>query len=538
MKSPRFAGLQSEEIFRTAECFAMYVLCGRQTAQRRQERVPDLTILMYCDRILLVKSEFTKEEYMKQSTQLQGARLGSLVGDREFYRKVLAIAVPIMIQNGITNFVSMLDNIMVGQVGTEQMSGVAIANQLVFIFNLCIFGAVAGAGILGAQFYGSGQHDGLRNTFRFKLLFGAVLTLIFAATFLIFGETLINLFIHEGESEGDLEATLHYGVAYLQVIVIGLFPFAMTQGYSGTLRETGQTVVPMIAGITAVLVNLLFNYILIFGKFGAPVLGAVGAAIATVISRFVELGIVAIWTHRHSLQYPFIVGALRSFRIPKPLLKQILIVGLPLFVNELLWSVGITFQNQCYSLRGLEVVAAFNIANTIGNVFSVVFLSLGNSVGILIGQLLGAGKLEQAKREDKQLIAFSVFSCLLTGAILIAVSPLFPQIYNTETLIKGMATQLIIITGLCHPLYGFTHATYFTLRAGGKSIVTFFFDSAYMWILPIPLVFCLTKFTLLPIQAIFFIAEFSTIVKCIVGFVLVKKGVWIKNIVNEPQEQD
>lgn len=474
---------------------------------------------------------------MNKITSTSGERLGGLIGSREFYKKVLAVAVPIMIQNGITNFVSMLDNIMVGQVGTEQMSGVAIANQLVFIFNICIFGAVAGAGILGAQFYGSGQHDGLRNTFRFKLMFGAVLTVVFAAAFLSVGEELISLFIHEGESEGDLEATLNYGAAYLRVIVIGLLPFAMTQGYSGTLRETGQTVVPMLAGIAAVLVNLLFNYILIFGKFGAPALGAVGAAIATVISRFVELGIVAYWTHSHHAQYPFIVGALRSFRIPAPLLKQIIIVGLPLFINELLWSVGIAFQNQCYSLRGLEVVAAFNISNTIGNVFGVVFLSLGSSVGIIIGQLLGAGKLEQAKREDKQLIVFSVFCCFVTGLALIAVSPLFPHIYNTESMIKELATQLIIITGICHPLYGFTHATYFTLRAGGKSIVTFFFDSAYMWVLPIPLVFVLTKFTALPIQLVFFIAEFSTLVKCIVGFVLVKKGVWINNIVDEPEKQ-
>ncbi len=471
---------------------------------------------------------------MSTNTKLTGERLrlGGLVGTRKFYRKVLLVAVPIMIQNGITNFVSLLDNIMVGQVGTEQMSGVAIANQMVFIFNLCIFGAVAGAGFLGAQFYGSGQYDGVRNTFRFKLLFGLALTVIFVAIFLLAGENLISQFIHEGESSGDLVATLRYGDAYLRVIVIGLLPFALTQGYSSTLRETGQTVVPMAAGIAAVLVNLLFNYILIFGKFGAPALGAVGAAIATVLSRFVELAIVATWTHRHGKQNPFIEGALRSFRIPLPLLKQILILGMPLFVNELLWSFGITFMNQCYSVRGLEVVAAFNIATTIGNLFNVVFISLGNSVGILIGQMLGAGRLEQAKKEDKQLIAFSVFCCLITGTALIAVSPFFPEIYKTEELIKGLATQLIFITGCCHPLYGFVHATYFTLRAGGKSIITFLFDSAYMWVIPIPIVFVLARFTLLPVQIVYLIAELSNLIKCAVGFVLVKKGVWIKNIVD------
>lgn len=469
---------------------------------------------------------------MREKTELTAGRLGGLVGTRTFYKKVLMVAVPIMVQNGITNFVSLLDNIMVGQVGTEQMSGVAIANQLVFIFNLCIFGAVAGAGILGAQFYGSGNFDGVRHTFRFKLMFGIVLTAVFACVFLLAGESLIQKFIHEGESGGDLEATLGYGTAYLRVIVIGLLPFAITQGYSGTLRETGQTVVPMIAGIIAVLVNLLFNYILIFGKCGAPAMGAVGAAIATVLSRFVELGIVAAWTHRHVKRNPFIAGALRSFHIPLPLLKQILILGMPLFVNELLWSFGITFMNQCYSVRGLEVVAAFNIATTIGNLFNVVFISLGNSVGIIIGQMLGAGRLEDVKREDRQLIAFSVFCCFVTGTALIAASPFFPEIYKTEELIKGLATQLIFITGCCQPLYGFVHATYFTLRAGGKSIVTFLFDSAYMWVVPIPIVFVLARFTLLPVQIVYLIAELSNVIKCTVGYILVKKGVWIKNIVD------
>lgn len=456
----------------------------------------------------------------------------NLIGDRDFYKKVFLITIPIIIQNGITTFVNLLDNIMVGQVGTEQMSGVAIANQLVFVFNLCIFGAVAGAGILGAQFYGSGNHEGIRHTFRFKIISGIVLCGLCSLLFLTVGDKLIGAFLHEGESQGDLEATLSFGMEYLKVILIGFIPFAMTQSYSGTLRETGQTVVPMLAGIVAVLVNLVFNYILIFGKLGAPALGVTGAAIATVLSRFVELAIVATWTQLHAEQNPFIKGAWRSLHIPAPLVKQIFIVGLPLFVNEVLWSCGITFMNQCFSVRGLEVVAAFNITTTISNVFGVVFMSLGSAVGIIIGQLLGAGKLEQAKKEDAQLIAFSVFCCLITGSAMILVAPFYPEVYNTDAIVKSLATQLIIMNGVCQPIYGFVHATYFTLRAGGKSIVTFLFDSAYMWVLAIPVVFILCRFTALPIQLVYLISMLTDLIKCAIGFVLVKKGVWIHNIVN------
>ena len=228
-----------------------------------------------------------------------------LIGDRIFYKRVLLVAVPIMIQNGITNFVSMLDNIMVGQIGTEPMSGVAIVNQFMFVFFICLIGATAGAGIMGAQYYGSGNNDGVRNAFRFKLLSCLAITAVCMIVLMNFGDSLISAFLHEGEGGGDLAETLRYGKQYMKVMYIGMVPFALTQAYASTLRETGQTVVPMAAGIAAVCVNLFFNYVLIFGKFGAPALGVVGAALATTLSRFVELTLVAGWTHKNALKNPF-----------------------------------------------------------------------------------------------------------------------------------------------------------------------------------------------------------------------------------------
>jgi putative MATE family efflux protein len=443
------------------------------------------------------------------------------------------ITLPIMIQNGITNFVGLLDNIMVGQVGTEPMSGVAIVNQLMLVFNICIFGAVAGAGILGAQFFGSQNYEGLRYAFRFKLVCSVVLSGVFMVVFLGGGEMLVGAFLHEGEGDGDLVATLGYGLDYLKVMLVGLLPFALTQAYSSTLRETGQTVVPMISGIAAVLINLLFNYILIFGKFGAPTLGVVGAAIATVLSRFVELAIIMVWSHKHTKENPFIEGLYRNFTIPSWLVAKIFRVGTPLFINELLWSVGMALLTQCYSLRGLEVVAAINIANTIGNLFNVVFISLGNAVGIIIGQLLGAGKLERAREEDNQLIAFAVFCCTISDIVMFLIAPLFPHLYNTDAAIQLLASRFIQICGLCMPIFAFVNTTYFTLRAGGKTIVTFLFDSAFMWVLTIPVVFILSRFTAMYIVAIYLICQLLDLIKCAIGFALVKRGVWLQNMVAE-----
>ena len=177
--------------------------------------------------------------------------------------------VPILIQNVITNFVSLLDNVMVGQVGTEPMSGVAIVNQLLFVFNLCIFGGLAGAGIFTAQFYGKGDEEGVRHTMRIKLCFARWRCWFGCGCCCSFGEALISLFLHEGKEGLDLAATLRYGKSYLAVMLLQIPPFALTQVYASTLRETGETLLPMKAGIAAVLVNLVFNYILIFGKLGA-----------------------------------------------------------------------------------------------------------------------------------------------------------------------------------------------------------------------------------------------------------------------------
>lgn len=241
------------------------------------------------------------------------------LGDRHFYRRVLAVALPIIVQNGITNFVSLLDNIMVGQVGTVQMSGVAIVNQLLFVFNLCIFGAVSGAGIFTAQYYGSENHEGIRHTFRFKILIGALLTAFGIGVLLKAGQPLISLYLRgEGAAE-DVVQTLAFGWDYLLVMLWGLPAFAISTAYSSTLREGNQTLVPMVAGICAVLINLCLNYVLIFGHLGFPVMGIRGAAIATVISRYVELAIVAGWTHLNSDKNLFIKGAYRSVHSPSHL---------------------------------------------------------------------------------------------------------------------------------------------------------------------------------------------------------------------------
>ena len=453
------------------------------------------------------------------------------IGDRAFYRRVFGVAVPIIIQNGISNFVSLLDNIMVGQVGTIPMSGVSIVNGLLFVFNLSIFGASSGAGIFTAQFYGSQDHTGVRHTFRFKLLICTVLSLLGAAVFLFGGSGLIGLYL-TGEGDAATAAgALEYGLKYLSIMLWGFLPFALTNTYSSTLRETGETFIPMVGGITAVCVNLVLNYVLIFGHFGAPKMGVEGAALATVISRYVELAIVAGWTHSHTSRNPFIVGAYRSMYIPGRLLKSILIKGMPLLINEFLWSSGMAIMNQCYSTCGLDVVPAMNISSTLFNLGSVVFLSMGNSVGIIMGQMLGAGHPEAEVRDsNRKLIAVSVASGAVFGVLMAAVSGLFPEIYNTTDAVRHLAAQLICVSAVMMPFNSYTNATYFTLRSGGQTLVTFLFDSCFVWVCCVPLAFCLSRFTGISILPLYIICQGTDFIKCAVGAVMLKQGKWIQNL--------
>lgn len=453
------------------------------------------------------------------------------IGDRQFYRRLFQIGIPIIVQNGISNFVNLLDNIMVGQVGTEPMTGVSIVNQLIFVFNLALFGAVSGPGIFTAQYVGQKNHEGVRYTVRLKLIMVTIISLVGSGILYFFKENLIMLFLHNETGAFDPDATLGYAVGYLMVILIGMLPFAITQSYAGTLREEGETNVPMIAGLIAVFVNLIFNYILIFGHFGAPKLGVIGAAAATVLSRFVELFIVVIWTHTHKERNPFAEGLYKGFRVPGYLTKKVILTGAPLFFNEFLWSLGMSALTQCYSMRGIEVVAAFNIANTINNLFNVVLISMGTVVSIIIGQVLGSGNLEEVVDTDRKLIFASVFASAVMALLLIATAGIFPRFYNTTDEIRALSASLMRVGALFMPVGSFLNAAYFTIRSGGKTFITFLFDSCYLWVLAWPIGYVLSRFTgisILPMYAIILSLDF---VKAFIGVVLLKKKIWIQNLV-------
>ncbi len=456
--------------------------------------------------------------------------MSKYIADKKFYNNVLKISVPIMVQNGISNFVSLLDNIMIGRVGTEQMSGVSIVNQLIFVFYLCIFGAVSGAGILGAQYYGQKNYDGVKKVLRSKLIISFTAMIIAILIFINLGSFLISLYLHDGSATGNLEATLSYGLEYLGVILIGL-PFSTIEfSYSSTLRESGETSLPMKASIAAVFINLVLNYLLIYGKFGFPAMGVVGAAIATNIARFIQATIIVIYSHTHTGKYPFMKGMFRNFRIERSILGKTLGLSMPLIFNETLWAAGMAALTSCYSTRGLSVIAALNIQSVIYNIANIMFIAMGDAIAIIVGQMLGKNEIEEGKDAANKIIVMSIFFAVIGGIFMFLISDIFPGIYKTSDEVKSIARTLIIISGCTMPIGALLHSLYFAIRSGGKTLITVLFDSVYLWVIAFPTAYILSRYTDMPIAPLYLTLQLVDLIKVVIGLIIYRSGIWARNI--------
>lgn len=454
------------------------------------------------------------------------------IGDKAFYKMLFILVLPLIIQQGVTSFVNLLDNVMVGALGTEQMSSVAVINQLIFVFNLAIFGGISGASIFGAQFAGVGDDEGLRHTFRFKMIFGVSATVLAIVILIFWGEPLTMLFLdNDANANLDLSKILSDTRDYLGIMLFGLVPFMVVQVYSSTLREMEDTVVPMAASVIAIFVNLIFNYFLIFGTFGFPRLEVRGAAIATVLSRYVEMLVVVIYTHLRRSKFRFAKSAYRSLYVPGDLVKKIIITGSPLMVNEVLWSLGTTFINQCYSTKGLFAYAATNINTTAWQLFCIVMFAMGTAISIIVGRELGKGNRESAIDLDNKLLFFNLAVHVVMGIILVLVSPYIPLLYKVEPEVRTLATGLLIASGATLPMHALVHGIYFTVRSGGKTFITFLFDSVYTWLVPAALAFCLVTFTELDIIMVYLLVQISDALKMGIGLLMLKSGFWANTII-------
>ena len=490
-----------------------------------------------------------KHPFCMRRTPLMKRFLRKFIGDKAFYRTMIVILLPLVIQQGFTSFVNMLDTLMVGSLGEESLSAVGVVNQILMVFNLTLFGGLSGISIFGSQFAGKNDVDGMRQSFRAKMYFGLAVVVLGLIVLLSFGDTFIGVFMAGEVDAARASFALQEGHDYLHIMLWGLLPFALVQCYAGSMREMGKTVAIMFASIIAILTNLVMNFLLIydvrqmtvlgqtFTMWGAG-LGVRGAAYATVISRFVEMAIVLTYAHLHQNRYVFLRGAFRNGYVPLSLLKKVAITGSPLLLNEVLWSLGMTFINQCYSTRGMTALAALNITSTAWNLFCIIMFAMGNAVSIMVGQYLGRGDKQGARDVDAKLLFITVVSHIILGAGLALCSGLIPQLFDVTEEARALAGRTLIIAGLSLPIHAFLHATYFTIRSGGKTFITFLFDSVYTWCVPAVLAFVLSRYTGADVVMMYFCIQFIDVVKLIIGLFMLKSDFWANNIVDDQNTRE
>ena len=367
------------------------------------------------------------------------------IGTGAFYRRYLYLALPMILQNAITNLVSFLDNIMVGQLGTEQMSGVAIVNQLIFVYNLAIFGAASAASIFGAQYFGKGDHKGHMYSFRFKLYATLLVTVIAMTLFASRGSQLISLYLTDTTGSGATEVALKYGLQYLAVMLFGLIPFAVNQSYATNIKETGQTMVPMIASFVAVGSNAVLDYLLIFGIGPFPELGVSGAAAATVTAQ----ALVSLLFFRAVLREKVLFPHLRLWvLVPVKVWREIVRIGVPSAVQNLIYAGISMILTRLITGWGDLAVAAQRVGSQIESVSWMVGDGFSAAVNAFLGQNYGAKRYDRVRRGYFCAIAMTAAWGLCTTFLLIGMArPLF-SIFLQEEEVMALGVNYLRIVGL------------------------------------------------------------------------------------------
>lgn len=455
-----------------------------------------------------------------------------LIGTKDFYKSVFRIAIPIMIQNVVTNSVSLVNNITVGNLGTESLAGVAIANTLISVYYLCIFGAISATGLFGNQYAGRRDYQGEQYVFRMMIKLALFFSGVWMLFFILAGKPLISLFLHDNGDGSNLALTLSEGYRYLVVMSISFLPYSINSSYSEMLRENGRARIPMMSSITALVTSLILNLILV------PILGVIGAAVAAVVSRFIECTINILWTHRYPEEVPFVYHVYDTMTVPKELSRRILIKGIPLIISETLWSIGETVINQSYSYHGVTAVAAINMAVTISSLVNTAFFSLGVSIGIILGNILGTGDMEKARDTDNKLLTLSVFIGFCVSAVLMGLGIVVPNLYSSQPEeVRHLAKLFIWCEAAGAPFRAYGNASYYTIRSGGNTVLTFFYDCGSIWALSAATAYGLTHFTNLGVVTVYLAVKLVEGIKCLIGTYLVAKGGWMTSIVDSPSEQ-
>jgi putative MATE family efflux protein len=449
-------------------------------------------------------------------------KLSTLFSDKQFYKSLWTIAVPIALQNLVNAFVNMADTVMIGRLGTVEIAAVGLGNNFFFLYSIILFGIGSGGAIFTAQFWGKKDVPGIRKNTGFCLLLHLIVACLFTAAAVLAPEQILGIYSRDS-------AVIEAGSVYLKTVAASFIPFAVAQVFVLTLRSIEKMNIPMITTLIALAVNVVLNYFLIFGVGPFPMLGVKGAAIATVISRVIETVILVAISYKR--KYVF-AGNLREMtNFNSGYVYRFIRICLPVILNEVIWSTGVTMQNIIFARTDTDAIAAFNIVGTFSQLTWVLFIGLGNGVAVLIGKRIGEGKESTARDYAARIIRVAPLIALGAAFVLIPISALIPFIFNVNANVLAATGAMFIILSIMYPLRAFNMAMVIGIcRAGGDTVFCSIYDTVFMWTVAIPLAAIASFVFHAPVFIIYLCLNVEEPLKAFLGLRRYRSGKWLHNV--------
>jgi putative MATE family efflux protein len=449
--------------------------------------------------------------------------LFELFSDKKFFKDVLKLALPIVLQNFILSSLNLFDNIIVGGLGEVAIASVGLSNQVFFLLNLVLFGIVSGSAIFTAQYWGKKDLQNIKRVLGLTLISVFTASLLFTLAAFIFPKNIIGIFSKDAE-------VISMGGNYLKIICLSYIVTSISFAYSITLRSIGLVKVPMVVSIIALGINTILNFLLVYGLGSFHGIGVYGSAIATLIARIIEfcLMISAVYIFK----FPIAAAPKELLDLSFNFIKKFFKVTVPVILNESLWALGVTVYSIIYAHMGTNVIAATNIVGTIDKLAMVIFFGFGNAAAIMIGNKIGQKDEKAAFLYAKRFITFNTFMGVVVGIIIYFAAPSILYAYNISPEVHAYSKALLKILGI----FLFTKAFNYTnvvgiLRSGGDTKYCLLLDIGGMWLVGVPLVALSGIYLGLPIDKVYIFVFMEEIAKLIVGFPRIASKKWINNLV-------
>lgn len=448
-----------------------------------------------------------------------------LFSDKDFYHKLVTLAIPVTIQNVIASSLGMVDTVMVGALGNQPMAAVGVANQFGLIVFLMYAAIHSGVSIYIAQFWGKKDYENIGKVVNIGIALAAGASLLFSAVGIIFPSQIVSIFNTD-------PIVIEQGVAFLKILSLSFVFGSISFGLSVALRSIGKSVMPMVVSGIALGINTLLNYLLIFGLFGFPALGVRGAAIATLISRIIEMIIFLVVVSRSYDILRIRISVLRQ--VTFDLFKKVLSTMVPVILNELCWSVGFAAYSIAYGRISTEAFDAVQITNTVGNLFLVAGFGMASASAVMIGHMVGAGDEKKAREYAWRFVILCALGGVIIGAFMYVSAPLVVGLFKVTKDVLQTAVVILTINAIIIPIR-LTNIVIIVgiLRGGGDTKYAFIVESITMWCIGVPLAFIGAFVFKLEVQWVFLLVLAEELVKMICLVMRLMSINWIKNVVRE-----